>query len=150
MPARKPARPSRTPELSGLVESLRRAADTIEGGLPLQQARSLAHAARHLETQLTAFLAAAETLVPPGTSAPAPPWSPDDFGMKIDREANAALAAWGRHTLDEFLAMWRQLDPALLKRTCTVLGLAAAKRWTRPQKAELHRRARRFSRNTAV
>ncbi|MFZ4764180.1 MAG: hypothetical protein ACOYMN_04430 [Roseimicrobium sp.] len=73
-----------------------------------------------------------------------------DFGMRIDREANATVQRWGRLTSEVFLSQWKQLDAEMIARACTVLGLAVAKRWTRTQQAELHRRAQRFARNTSV
>lgn len=70
--------------------------------------------------------------------------------MHLDREANAALQDWGRWTTEEFQAQWKQLDRSLVKRTCRVTGLTVPRSWTRPQQAELHRRAQRFARNTAL
>lgn len=79
-----------------------------------------------------------------------PPTASADFGMKIDREANAALREWGRLPEDDFVAQWSTIEPALLKRACMVLGIRVSKHCTRQQRTDLHRRARRFARNTGL
>jgi hypothetical protein len=70
--------------------------------------------------------------------------------MKVDREANAALRTWGGWPLDDFLSQWSHIKPGMLKRACTVLGIQVTRRWTLPQKTDLHRRAQRFARNTVL
>ena len=72
------------------------------------------------------------------------------FGMDIDREAHHALREWGRMDEEPFLSSWKKLDAELLRRAAIVVGLKPPGRWNGAQKSDLHRRARRFARNTFV
>lgn len=72
------------------------------------------------------------------------------FGIPIDREAHEALREWSRLDGEEWLARWRDLDADKIRRAAAVVGMAVPRKWTRALREEIHRRARRFARNTQV
>lgn len=78
------------------------------------------------------------------------PLPEDDFGIKIDREANTTVQSWGRLPLEDFIAGWKQISASTIERACAVVGLPVHKRWSKQQLTDLHRRAQRFARNTAI
>lgn len=135
-------------------EAMRQATTALPGvkpGTASRQEDATLHRLRLLVQTIQSVGAdATRALIHRVSTAPGTSPAPGDFGMKIDREANATVQGWGRLPVEDFLAGWKQLDPAMLKRACAVLGMPPARRWTRPQQAELHRRAQRFARNTAV
>ena len=214
MATKKATRPT-APDLQGLAQLLRRAADTLEADLPLLDCKKLAAPLSKLHKEVVVFLKEepGSHLVPRAeyhalrhdwldawslhpdamqqavAALPAPtphedvtvqrlrllvqsikdlgpeatrkfikavaapekqPIPEDDFGIKIDREANTTVQSWGRLPLEDFIAGWKQISASTIERACAVVGLPVHKRWSKQQLTDLHRRSQRFARNTAL
>ena len=109
----------------------------------VQRLRFLVQSIKTLGTELT------QRLIKEAAAPDSHPLPEDDFGIKIDREANTTVQAWGRLPLEDFLSAWKKLAAGQIERACAVIGLTVPKRWSKPQQTELHRRAQRFARNTS-
>jgi hypothetical protein len=78
-------------------------------------------------------------------SQPAPP-----SGMHVeDQGATDALLLWGQMTLEEFLLAWAKLNPDLVQRCATLVGVTVT-RPTLAAKRKLHSQAVRMFRNTRM
>lgn len=147
MPTRKSSlRTTAAQDAHLLATLLRQAADAVEE-LPGRSLKKFSPQLLTLRESVLGALAAVEPFPSLATRADDPG---EGVTFELDREANAALQLWGGWTAQEFHSQWKQLDRGLVKRTCRVTGLALPRSWSVSQQAELHRRAQRFARNTAL
>ena len=159
MATKRKAKASPAP-LRELILALRTAADALEHHATLRSPEPLAQQPaiqEHLHAALALLAQAMPESLPECAEAlqgketrPLEEGVLVDFGLSMDREANQALHAWGRLPMADFVSSWKSLDPEIVQRTATAVGLPVAKRLTKLFREELHRRAVRFVRNTAV
>jgi hypothetical protein len=75
--------------------------------------------------------------------------TPSSTSHVEDQGATDALLLWGQMTLEEFLLAWAKLDPELVKRCATLVGVTIT-RPTLAAKRKLHSLAVRLFRNTRM